>query len=869
LVYSDKKKIDKPTKKVDKNSEERLDICLSAGNLAWWEMELPSGKVTFNENKVKILGYTIEEFRDADYHSFMNLVHPDDYDKVMKTMKDHLEGKKNLYEVEYRIKTKDGYYKWYYDRGTITSWNKNNKPKFVKGIVIDISNIKQSENLEKLSNQILNRLDKSGKKIEEIKEILFLIKKYIDFEAVGIRIKEKDHYPYYETNGFPPRFIKKGNHICKNHKSINNKKIRVEDYECMCGEVISGKTNPTLPFFTKEGSFWTNNLPELIKNNPNNIKKTFTRKECINSGYESVALIPIRTNSEIIGLIQINDKRKNIFSKEIIRTLEGIGFSIGIAFARDKAVKELEISERRYNLAQKAANIGSWDWDITTGELIWSEKIEPMFGFEKGKFEGTYEAFLNCVHPDDREYVVKSVNDCLYNKKKYAIEHRIIWPNGDIRWVLEKGDVIRGKNDEPIRMLGVVQDVTLKKDMEEKLKRSKDELEIKVKQRTKELEKAYKNLKDEIIERKKAEEYTSRAKKHLRDVIDSTSELILAFDMNNRVTIWNKRAEIITGYKQIEVLNRSVGKLGVFDDPRMINDLIKTICEKQKAGLENIILKTKDNEKKIIRVSGTIISEGINKCIGALFVGRDITKDMELHGKLLEGCSYLISNRNIKSSIDLFVNLILTGHKGLFVSRGTPSLIKSTVPRLNDIKIVLLSQEKIKEFHTISNLELLKNEIQEFIKKNDKSIVLIDGIHYLLTRFSFEKLISMIYEINDLISKYKSILFIRIDPTTIDEQRFAIFENELQALPSQKIEGLIIEDEAYDILKYIYEENQLSSLVSYKKVMKKFKIAYLTAANKLEVLEEKGLIITKREGKLRTIYITEKGKTLLHKRQKA
>ncbi len=865
MISSDKKNIDKSTKEINK-SEERLDLCVSAGNLAWWEMDVKTGKVIFNENKVKMLGYTIDDFKNADYKSFTKLIHPEDYDRVMQDMRDHLAGKKDSYDVEYRIKSKSGTYKWYYDKGSIVERDKKDNPLVVKGLVIDISNIKRAEILKKLSNDILNLLNKSEKQINQIEKILLLIKQTNDFEAVGIRIKDKDNYPYYETNGFSASFVKKADNICKNNLK-NNSKNRF--FECMCGKIIMGETTPKIPYFTRNGSFWTNNLSKLLTQNPDNIRKYFSRNNCINAGYKSIALIPIKTDSKVIGLLQVNDKREGILKEITVQTLENICSSIGIAFARDEAIKELQINERRYRLAQKAANIGSWDWDIKTGELKWSEEIEPMFGFKKGKFKGTYESFLNCIHPDDRDFVIKSVNDCIEHKKRYAIEHRIIWPDGTVRWVLERGDVIRDKNDKAIRMLGVVQDITNKKEMENELKQKKEYLEKIIEERTEELIDTNKKLKDEIEERKKAELYTQRTKENLRNVIDSASELIISFDMNNRVSTWNKTAEKITGYKNIEVLNRSVGKLEVFDDPQMINNFIKIVCEKHKAGLDNIILKTKDNEKKIIRVTGTVLGEGKNECLGALFVGRDITSDMELHGKLLEGSGYLITSKDIKSSIDLFVNLILTGHKGLFISRGAPSIVKSIIPNLKNLKIVLFSQSKLSEFSTISNLEMLKKEIQEFTNKNKNSMVLLDGVHYLLTRFTFDEFISMLYEINDLISKYKSILFIRIDPTTISSQELAIFENELQILPSQKIDGLIIEDETYNILKFIYEQNQLSSKVSYKKVTKKFKIAYVTAAKKLEILEEKGLILTKREGKLRTIYITEKGKILLHKRQKA
>jgi PAS domain S-box-containing protein len=149
-----------------------------------------------------------------------------------------------------------------------------------------------------------------------------------------------------------------------------------------------------------------------------------------------------------------------------------IGFSI---LSRDitdrkRAEESLMRSEERYALAQRAANIGSWDWNIITGDLHWSDTIEPLFGFEKGEFGATYEAFLESVHPDDREFVQDSVNACVEEGKEYSIEHRIVWPDGTIRWVSEMGDVMRNSEGKAVRMLGIVQDITLNKTTEERIR---------------------------------------------------------------------------------------------------------------------------------------------------------------------------------------------------------------------------------------------------------------------------------------------------------------------------------------------------------------------------------------------------------------
>jgi PAS domain S-box-containing protein len=165
----------------------------------------------------------------------------------------------------------------------------------------------------------------------------------------------------------------------------------------------------------------------------------------------------------------------------------GLILTISDVTKRVRAEQALKQSERRYALAQRAANIGSWDWDIKTGDLYWSDCIEPMFGFKRGEFEATYEAFIRTVHPNDREYVVDSVNACINDGKDYAVEHRIVWPDGTVRWVSEMGDVVRDKNGNAIRMHGAVRDITARKLAEEDLRRVRDELEQRVKERTAEL----------------------------------------------------------------------------------------------------------------------------------------------------------------------------------------------------------------------------------------------------------------------------------------------------------------------------------------------------------------------------------------------
>lgn len=135
--------------------------------------------------------------------------------------------------------------------------------------------------------------------------------------------------------------------------------------------------------------------------------------------------------------------------------------------------RALEISENRLIEAQEIAHIGSWDWNMITGELIWSDEIYRIFGLQPQSVPATYAFFLDAVHPDDRDLVTSNVNDAIEKKNKYDIDHRVVRPSGEIRTVHETAEVFYNSDNEPYRMLGVVQDTTDRKKFERALSKAK------------------------------------------------------------------------------------------------------------------------------------------------------------------------------------------------------------------------------------------------------------------------------------------------------------------------------------------------------------------------------------------------------------
>ena len=208
----------------------------------------------------------------------------------------------------------------------------NNKPTYEELV----KRVKELEVDRDLATQILETVNTSVERVDLIKRVLLLIKEQTDLEAVGVRLRQDEDFPYYETSGFPTEFLEGERYLCARNQA--GELIRDSNgnpyLACMCGNVLSGRVDPSLSFFTENGSFWTNSTTELLASTTEEDRQSHTRNRCHGEGYESVALIPLRTDNETVGLLQFNDRRKGRFTHEMIRFFEKVGSGIGISFER-------------------------------------------------------------------------------------------------------------------------------------------------------------------------------------------------------------------------------------------------------------------------------------------------------------------------------------------------------------------------------------------------------------------------------------------------------------------------------------------------------------------------------------------------------
>src|SRR5690606_19945438 len=130
---------------------------------------------------------------------------------------------------------------------------------------------------------------------------------------------------------------------------------------------------------------------------------------------------------------------------------------------------ELIGSEERLRLALDAGRMGSWQWDIASGQVAWSATLERIHGLTEGSFEGSFKAYQQDIYPEDRERVLASIQQTVLQGRDHHIEYRILWPDGSLHWLESRGRLFRDDAGEPIRMIGICLDISERKHTEQTL----------------------------------------------------------------------------------------------------------------------------------------------------------------------------------------------------------------------------------------------------------------------------------------------------------------------------------------------------------------------------------------------------------------
>jgi PAS domain S-box-containing protein len=265
--------------------------------------------------------------------------------------------------------------------------------------------------------------------------------------------------------------------------------------------------------------------------------------------------------------------------------------------------QQIAQSQDLLHQALQAAEMGVWEYELSTNKLIWSPEHEKLFGLAQGKFDGRYETFEALVHPDDRQQIKQSIQAAIDQQTNLNTKFRIIWADGSLHWVEYHGKIICDERGQNLRISGIAMNIDTRIHAEQALQQLNQDLETKVEHRTLALQ-----------------ETESR----YRAIVEDQTELIVRYRPDSTVVFANDAYCRYFGVKQEEVISRSYAPVVFAEDLEYVNRQVESI-----SAANPIVMITNrvvvNGEIRWTQWNNHLLVDENGKAVELQAVGRDIT----------------------------------------------------------------------------------------------------------------------------------------------------------------------------------------------------------------------------------------------------
>jgi PAS domain S-box-containing protein len=368
----------------------------------------------------------------------------------------------------------------------------------------------------------------------------------------------------------------------------------------------------------------------------------------------------------------------------------------------------------------------------------------------------------------------------------------------------------------------------------------------------------------DITERQNDRERISKQKLFLDNLVNSASEIIFTVDRDHKVSLWNAAAERNTGISKTKVVGKKLRSINLFENISEFHEYLNHVFAGKDGFLNQLVVKSNVGGKRLWSASPSTVKS--NDVISdVVLICQDMTFKDEIHGRLIPGRGYLVSEVSADSLFDVFKGLLHSGWNGLCITRNRSDVSPDYFNDLQPTMLMFSSYDSGKG--VVSSLDELFDAIEVFVKETKNAAMCLNRVDYLISRFGFDRVLNFLYRVNDLMKIKQGLFLLRVNKTLFSSEQISFLQEEFSILPSQQMQDVSLEDMMYNLLSFIFKENEKNSLVSQKNICNHFGIVKVTAQKRIEDLLEKGLIISRKRGRSKFLHVTDKGKELLHRRK--
>jgi PAS domain S-box-containing protein len=441
-----------------RESSERLRLAVQASNVGIWDWDLSTNHVVYSKEWKSQLGHEEHEVGN-DFSEWQSRVHPEDLPPTLARLEWYLANPVGAHEVEYRMRHRDGSWRWIYARGELYQ-DESGKPIRMVGCHVDVTERTESEHHIRQLNRTY--------------AVLSAINQLIVRERDPMRLLEGACRIAVDEGGFllawigladgPARQLKIVAHAGAGADTLQIVKLFVE-----ADERSEACANTEEALLTGQ--------PSICNDVENDPRSAPWRELALERGYRSMASLPLSRGDEIIGTFNLYAPDADPFDDAEVGLLAQLAADISFGLEtqrheqrRAEAERALRVSEERFRELAETIQEVFWITDARKTQLLYvSPAYETVWGRTCKSVYAAPQSWIDAIHAEDRERIV-GASTTVQPSGQYDEEYRIVRPDGEIRWIRERAFPVRNAHGDVERLVGVARDVTDRKAAEEQMR---------------------------------------------------------------------------------------------------------------------------------------------------------------------------------------------------------------------------------------------------------------------------------------------------------------------------------------------------------------------------------------------------------------